>query len=69
MATVFPARTAFATPARRRYWHGSRDSSKLVVFGHIHEGRGEWRLGETVLTNVTLVNAAYEPWAFKLERT
>jgi len=44
---------------------------KLVVFGHIHEGRGEWRLGETVLANVTIVNAAYEavyePWEFKVE--
>jgi Icc-related predicted phosphoesterase len=44
---------------------------KLVIFGHIHEGRGEWRLGPTVLANVTLVNAGYEeaysPWVFDLE--
>jgi Icc-related predicted phosphoesterase len=41
---------------------------KLVVFGHIHEGRGEWRVGESVLANVTLVNAGYrpvyKPWEF-----
>jgi Icc-related predicted phosphoesterase len=44
---------------------------KLVVFGHIHEGRGEWRVGETILANVTVVNAAYEPvyepWECKVE--
>jgi Icc-related predicted phosphoesterase len=44
---------------------------KLVVFGHIHEGRGEWRGGESVLANVTLVNADYEqvyqPWEFQIE--
>lgn len=44
---------------------------KLAVFGHIHEGRGEWLLGETVLANVTLVDAhyrpVYQPWEFKLE--
>ena len=34
---------------------------RLVVYGHIHEGRGEWRLGRTVLANVTLVDAGYEP--------
>ena len=45
--------------------------AKLVVFGHIHEGRGEWRVGQTVLANVTLVNERYEPvykpWESKLE--
>jgi predicted phosphohydrolase len=45
---------------------------KLVVFGHIHEGRGEWRVGESILANVTLLNAdyepAYEPRVFHLER-
>lgn len=44
---------------------------KLVVFGHIHEGRGEWRMGETILANVTLVNeryeTVYEPWEFTLD--
>jgi Icc-related predicted phosphoesterase len=39
---------------------------KVAVFGHIHEGRGEWRIGDTVLANVTLVDArynlVYEPW-------
>ncbi len=44
---------------------------KLVVFGHIHEGRGEWRVGKTVLANVTVLNGAYdpafEPWVFQLK--
>jgi predicted phosphodiesterase len=44
---------------------------KLVVFGHIHEGRGEWQLGPTRLANVTLMNAKYEPehapWVWELE--
>jgi predicted phosphodiesterase len=34
---------------------------RVVVFGHIHEGRGEWTLGKTMLANVTLVNEAYDP--------
>jgi Icc-related predicted phosphoesterase len=34
---------------------------RLAVFGHIHEGRGEWRLGPTVLANVTIVDRKYEP--------
>jgi len=32
---------------------------RVVIFGHIHEGRGEWRMGRTVLANVSIVNAAY----------
>jgi predicted phosphodiesterase len=44
---------------------------RLVVFGHIHEGRGQWQIGRTTLTNVTLVNAeyepVYEPWGVDLE--
>ena len=44
---------------------------KLAVFGHIHEGRGEWCVGETTLANVTIVDESYrhvhEPWEFKLE--
>lgn len=44
---------------------------RLVVYGHIHEGRGEWRLGRTRLANVTLVDArcepAYEPWTCEVE--
>jgi Icc-related predicted phosphoesterase len=43
---------------------------RLVVFGHIHEGRGEWLLGDTVLANVTILDAryrhAYEPWKHSL---
>ena len=32
----------------------------VAVVGHIHEGRGEWRLGRTVLANVSIVNSAYK---------
>ncbi|MFN4259188.1 MAG: metallophosphoesterase [Gemmataceae bacterium] len=43
---------------------------KLVVFGHIHEGRGEWRLGDTILANVTILDEKYErqyePWRVEL---
>lgn len=43
---------------------------RLVVFGHIHEGRGEWRIGDTRLANVTLVDAEYRnvhpPWICEL---
>jgi Icc-related predicted phosphoesterase len=40
---------------------------KLAIFGHIHEGRGAWRLDAgTLLANVTILNVAYEmvypPW-------
>lgn len=31
---------------------------KLVVYGHIHEGRGQYRYGDTVLANVTVVDHA-----------
>ena len=43
---------------------------KLVVFGHIHEGRGEWDLGKTKLANVSILNGRYEmvhePWIYNL---
>jgi Icc-related predicted phosphoesterase len=43
---------------------------RVVVFGHIHEGRGQWRLGKTVLANVTVVDAGYDnvypPWEHEL---
>jgi hypothetical protein len=43
---------------------------RLVVYGHIHEGRGQWEVGRTVLANVALVNERYEavhaPWTFEL---
>jgi predicted phosphodiesterase len=45
---------------------------RLVVYGHIHEGRGEWQLGRTRLANVTLVDEGYDvcykPWVTDLER-
>jgi Icc-related predicted phosphoesterase len=44
---------------------------RLVVYGHIHEGRGEWLIGRTVLANVTLVDdgydAVYPPWQHDLD--
>ena len=43
---------------------------KLVVFGHIHEGRGQWEYEDIKLANVTLVNSKYhpihEPWVTEL---
>jgi Icc-related predicted phosphoesterase len=42
---------------------------RLVVFGHIHEGRGQWQLGDSTLANVTLLDeryaAVHAPWRFK----
>ena len=35
-------------------------SPKLVVFGHIHEGRGQWLIGRTVLANVTILDERYQ---------
>jgi predicted phosphohydrolase len=44
---------------------------RLAVFGHIHEGRGEWQLGPTRLANVTFLDAlyrpAYKPWTWELD--
>ncbi len=41
-----------------------------VVFGHIHEGRGDWQMGRTRLANVTIVDAdyraVYEPYVFEI---
>ena len=43
---------------------------RLVVYGHIHEGRGEWQLGPTRLANVTILDGNYqrrfEPWIVQL---
>jgi Icc-related predicted phosphoesterase len=33
---------------------------KLVVYGHIHCGRGEWDYNGTTLANVSVVNEAYK---------
>jgi len=45
---------------------------QVVVYGHIHEGRGEWQLGPTRLANVTVLDASYrrcyEPWTTALNR-
>lgn len=34
---------------------------RLVVFGHIHEGRGQWQQGPTTLANVSHLTRGYEP--------
>lgn len=43
---------------------------KLVTFGHIHRGRGEWILDGTKLANVSILNDnyenVYEPWEYNL---
>jgi Icc-related predicted phosphoesterase len=43
---------------------------RLVVYGHIHEGRGRWEIGRTTLANVTLLDVGYDhmhpPWTFEL---
>jgi Icc-related predicted phosphoesterase len=45
---------------------------RLVVYGHIHEGRGEWQVGPTRLANVTLLDAGYSvvhpPWVTQLHK-
>jgi Icc-related predicted phosphoesterase len=44
---------------------------KLMVFGHIHEGRGVYRVGDAVLANVSLVDGGYrvahEPMVFEVK--
>jgi hypothetical protein len=43
---------------------------RLAVFGHIHEGRGQWQLGPTKLANVTILDEdyrhVYPPWVVDL---
>ncbi len=36
-----------------------RVDPKLCVYGHIHEGRGQWQLGGSVLANVSAVDLQY----------
>ncbi len=36
-----------------------RVAPALCAFGHVHEGRGSWKRGATVLTNVAAVDLAY----------
>lgn len=38
-----------------------RVKPRLCVFGHIHEGRGQWERNGTILANVTHVDRAYRP--------
>ncbi|NBO90811.1 MAG: metallophosphoesterase [Planctomycetia bacterium] len=38
-----------------------RIQPKLAIFGHIHEGRGEYRLGKTILANVSILDEEYRP--------
>lgn len=43
---------------------------RLVVFGHIHEGRGQWQVGPSLLANVTILDEKYqhvhEPWTCEI---
>ncbi len=43
---------------------------RLAIYGHIHEGRGEYRLGPTVLANVTILdvemNHVHPVWTHEL---
>ena len=53
-------------------WRIGQVSPKLVVFGHIHEGRGDWQFGDTRLANVTLMDKHHEPgihkpWVYEME--
>lgn len=45
---------------------------KLVVFGHIHEGRGQWQIGPSLVVNASLQDGGYRPvhppWVGELER-
>jgi predicted phosphohydrolase len=45
---------------------------RLAIFGHIHEGRGQWQLGPTLLANVSLLDVSYQPvhpvWQCELTR-
>lgn len=44
---------------------------KLVVYGHIHHGRGEYPHNGVMMANVTVVNESckmvYEPWVYEIE--
>jgi hypothetical protein len=39
---------------------------RVAVFGHIHEGRGQWAVGRTTLANVSILDEHYAhvhpPW-------
>jgi Icc-related predicted phosphoesterase len=44
---------------------------KIVLFGHIHQGRGKYAIRDTVALNCSLVNEAYravnKPWMVTIE--
>lgn len=44
---------------------------RLAIFGHIHEGRGQWQLGNTILANVSILDEKYRhvhpPWMCDLD--
>lgn len=52
-------------------WRIMQIKPKLVVFGHIHPGRGEWRNSDTIFANVAMVDDHYQPvhkpWVVELE--
>lgn len=44
---------------------------RLCIYGHIHEGRGQWKYGETILANATIKDDkyrhVYEPMVFDVD--
>lgn len=44
---------------------------KLVTYGHIHEGRGQWRRGDSLLVNASVLDEHYrmrhQPWVKRLD--
>ena len=51
-------------------WRIEQIKPKLVVFGHIHCARGEWRNAHSILTNVSILNESYkmvhQPWVVEI---
>jgi Icc-related predicted phosphoesterase len=46
---------------------------RLAICGHIHEARGEYRIGQTLLANISQLDQRYEPytgiWLYRWERS
>lgn len=40
---------------------------KLHVFGHLHKGYGQYKIGNTICANVSLVNEKYQPVNYPME--
>jgi Icc-related predicted phosphoesterase len=46
--------------------HVQVKAPRVHLFGHIHEDRGDWQLGETALKNVTVAECTLAPVVFDL---